>query len=55
MNCEFFQDLVMSPAFEQLSKETQALVNSVLLTHIGAMGTKGVATYENVQEIDMGA
>jgi len=55
MNCESFQDLIATLAFEQLSKETQALVNSIMSTLVGAMNTKWVTTEENVQEIDMGA
>lgn len=55
MNYEFFQDLITSMVFEQLSKETQALVNSVMSTRAEAINTERVATEENVQEIDMGA
>lgn len=48
MNRELFQDLIVSPAFEQLLKETQELVNSVISTHTEAMDTKEVAAKENV-------
>jgi len=54
MNCEFFQDLIVSSVFEQLSKETQALVKSVMSTHAEAMNIKGVTAEENGQEMDMG-
>lgn len=55
MNCELFQDLVASLVFDQLSKETKELVNSVMLTHIEAMNVEEVAAEENVQENDMEA
>ena len=48
MNCEFFQDLIASPAFEQLSKETQGLVKSIMSTHAESVYTEGLATEENV-------
>jgi len=48
MNCELFQDMIASPVFEQLSKETQALVKSIISTCAEAMNTEGVAAKENV-------
>ena len=48
MNRKLFQDMIVSPAFEQLSKETQELVNNVISTCTEAMDTKGVEVEENV-------
>ena len=40
MNCEFFQDLIVSSTFEQFSKETQALVNSIMSIYVEVMTLK---------------
>lgn len=55
MNCEFFQDLIASLPFEQLSKETQALVNNIKSTHAEVMDTERMVTKQSVQEIAVGA
>jgi len=48
MSYELFQDLVVSPAFEQFSKETRELVNGIMSTRAEAMNTEEVAVEENV-------
>ncbi len=48
MSREFFQYLITSLVFEQLSKETKELVNSVMSTHAKAMDTVEVVAKENV-------
>lgn len=49
MNREFFEALIVSPAFEKLPKTTRSLLNSVMSTPATAMDTKAVTVKEDVE------
>jgi len=51
MNCEFLEALIVSSAFEELPRERQELLNSIMSTPIEAMDTKVVTTEGVVSEV----